>query len=118
MRPLLPLLVLLVAGHASGEEAGTLSGEARALAPETVVIKGTRVRFAGFSAPPADARCGGGACADAATERLAELVAGGPLTCSRATRLGHGVYAGSCRLADGRDPARVLADEGLLRPTR
>lgn len=97
--------------------ADTVAGPARATAPETLVVANARVRFAGFE-PAEEGSCGPAACAEAARARLAELVASGPVTCTRDARLGHGVYQGSCRLADGRDPARVLADEGLLRPAR
>lgn len=110
------LVAVLAAAPALAAAADTVTGPARATAPETLVIANTRVRFAGFAAPSAEARCGPASCAEAARARLAELVAAGPVTCTREARLGHGVYQGSCRLADGRDPARVLADERLLRP--
>jgi endonuclease YncB( thermonuclease family) len=98
--------------------ADTVSGPARATAPETLVVANVRIRFSGFTAPAPDARCGETACADKALARLAELAATGPVTCTRGVRAGHGVYSGTCRLADGRDPAQVLAGEGLLRPER
>jgi endonuclease YncB( thermonuclease family) len=112
--PLLLLAALAAAGQAPA--ADTVTGPARATGPETLVVANARVRLAGFAA--AEGSCGAVPCAEAARARLAELVASGPVTCSRDARLGHGVYAGACRLADGRDPARVLAGEGLLRPER
>lgn len=110
------LLVVLLATAPPVLAADTVTGPARATAAETLVVANARVRFAGYAAPPEDARCGMTSCAEVARARLAALVAaGGPVTCVREARLGHGVYQGSCRLADGRDPARVLADEGLLK---
>jgi endonuclease YncB( thermonuclease family) len=106
------LLALLGSGSASAD---TLTGPARATAPETLVVANARIRFNGYDALPADAICGGRPCAEAAVAHLGELVAAGSVTCERGARAGHGVYAGSCRLADGRDPAVVLAEEGLLR---
>jgi endonuclease YncB( thermonuclease family) len=110
-------LVLLLAPSMT-QAADTVSGPARATAPETLVVANVRIRFAGFTAPASDARCGEATCAEKAVARLVELVATGPVTCTRGARAGHGVYSGSCRLADGRDPAQVLAGEGLLRPER
>ena len=111
------LAALLAAAGPAALAADTVTGPARATASETLVVANARVRLAGFAA--AEGACGALACAEAARARLAELVASsGPVTCTRGARLGHGVHEGTCRLADGRDPARVLADEGLLRPTR
>jgi hypothetical protein len=110
-------LALLLAPSMS-QAADTVSGPARATAPETLVVANVRIRFAGFTAPALDARCGEAACAEKAVARLAELAATGPVTCTRGARAGHGVYSGSCHLSDGRDPAQILAGEGLLRPER
>jgi endonuclease YncB( thermonuclease family) len=100
----------------AAQAADTVSGPARATAPETLVVANVRIRFEGFTAPAPNARCGDASCADKAVARLTELAATGPVTCRRGARAGHGVYAGTCQLADGRDPARILADEGLLQP--
>lgn len=110
------LLAVLLALVSPASAADTVTGPARATAAETLVVANGRVRFAGFVA--AEGTCGTVSCAEAAQARLAELVTSGPVTCTRATRLGHGVHEGTCRLTDGRDPARVLADEGLLRPAK
>jgi endonuclease YncB( thermonuclease family) len=112
----LVLVLVLVLVSSVAQAADTVSGPARATAPETLVVANVRIRFTGFTAPASDARCGEAACAEKAVARLAELAATGPVTCTRGARAGHGVYSGTCRLADGRDPARVLAEEGLLRP--
>jgi endonuclease YncB( thermonuclease family) len=80
------------------------------------VVANVRIRLAGFTAPAPDARCGKVPCAEKAMARLAELAAMGPVTCTRGARAGHGVYSGTCQLADGRDSARILGDEGLSQP--
>jgi endonuclease YncB( thermonuclease family) len=112
----IPALLLALLATAPALAADTITGPARATAPETLVVANARFRFVGFAA--VEGSCVGVPCAEAARARLAELVAAGPVTCTRGARLGHGVYAGTCRLADGRDPARVLAEEGLLLPAR
>lgn len=110
---LLAAALLLLPPQAATVAAETTTGPARATAPETLVIAGTRFRLAEVRVP--DGSCGGVPCADAARARLAELAAaGGPVTCSREARLGHGVYRSRCRLADGRDVAGILTGEGLL----
>ena len=109
------LLVALLLLPAAARAEDSVTGPARATAAETLVIAGTRFRLAGVAAP--DRSCGMVSCAEAARARLAALAATGPVTCTRAARLGHGVYAGACRLADGRDPAQVLVQEGLLAPS-
>ena len=114
-RPLL-LVALLFLLPAAVLAEDSLTGPARATAAETLVIAGTRFRLAGVAAPDAERRCGMVACAEAARARLAALAGTGPVTCSRDARLGHGVYQGTCRLADGRDPAQILLAEGLLVP--
>ena len=105
----LPLLLLPPLAATAAE---TTTGSARATAPETLVIAGTRFRLAEVRVP--DGSCEGVPCAQAAQARLAELAAAGPMTCSREARLGHGVYRSRCRLADGRDVAGILTGEGLL----
>lgn len=109
------LLALLFLPPAARAE-GSVTGPARATAAETLVIAGTRFRLAGVAAPDAERRCGMVSCAEAARARLAALAGTGPVTCTRGSRLGHGVYQGTCRLADGRDLARLLVEEGLLVP--
>lgn len=106
------LALLLLPGAAAA--ADNLTGPARASAADTLVIGGTRFRLAGVAAPAADRLCGGLPCIKAARARLAALVTAGPVTCGRDTRLGHGVYEGTCRLADGRDLGHLLRAEGLL----
>lgn len=110
------LLLALLLAPAGAVAADSLTGPARATAAETLVIQGTRFRLAGVTAPDPGRRCGMTACAEAARARLAALAGTGPVTCTRDARLGHGVYQGTCRLADGRDPAQLLVEEGLLVP--
>jgi endonuclease YncB( thermonuclease family) len=92
----------------------TLSGTAIARDGTTVAIGGTRIRLAGLTAPD-EARCGAKSCADAARVRLAALVDGHPIACTKERRLGHGIWQGRCTLADGTDPALVLLAEGLAK---
>lgn len=114
-RAILLALLLLPEAAAAADSA---TGPARAGASDTLVIGGTRFRLAGVAAPAAGRLCQAVPCAEAARARLAALIAAGPVTCGRDARLGHGVYEGTCRLADGRDIGRILLAEGLLDPVR
>lgn len=80
--------------------ADEIVGPARATAADTLVVRNTRIRLDGV----------GTSDAEAAKRRLADLVSVGEVRCRRGARLGHGVYAGTCTLADGRDVATALAD--------
>lgn len=80
-----------------------------------LVLTGTRIRFSGVLPPADDSRCGSGACTDLAAAALGELTAGGPVTCVKERRLGHGYFLGHCRTAADADPALALLERGLLR---
>lgn len=113
MNRLAALVLVLAAGVAAAEE--PVSGVARARDGWTVAIGGVRVRFAGVLEPVALRQCGKVACDEAARVRLAALVDGHEITCSRERRLGHGIYRGVCAVKEVGDPALVLLREGLLR---
>lgn len=119
-RRLVSIVMLLAACPlALADDAPVLVGIARVLAPETVVISGTRIRFSGVVAPPAEQACAGsssGTCSSEAVLKLEGWLRDQAIHCTRARRLGHGVYQGVCSLPDGRDLAELLLGVGLLLP--
>ena len=94
---------LLPAGVALAQDEAT--GQARAVAPDSLAIGGTRFRLAGVEGVPQG------------EVALQALVGAGTVTCSRERRFGHGVYEGRCRLADGSDVSLRLLRGGFGRAT-
>ena len=116
-RAVLLLAVLALAPGAARAAEDRLAGPAKVRGPDTLAIAGARVRFAGVLPPEEASRCAGDvACADAAAQALATLVAQGEVSCTKERRLGHGYFLGRCRTGDGTDPALALLELGLLRP--
>ena len=116
IRPLVAGLIMVCAGHASAD-GGSLVGVAKVRGPDTLVVRGARVKLSGVFPPAGSAVCADGvACVDAASTALAELLSSGPVTCAKEHRLGHGYFLGRCRNAEGTDPAAALLARGLLQP--
>jgi endonuclease YncB( thermonuclease family) len=107
------LLLVLSSGGVLADE-GSLSGVTKVRGPDMLVLTGTRIRLSGVLPPSEDSRCGGESCADLAAKALAEVTAGGPVTCVKERRLGHGYFLGHCRTAADADPALALIERGLL----
>ena len=112
LAPTAALLLALALPSAADE---TVRGTATARDATTVAIGGVRIRLDGLVLPD-ESRCGVVSCASAARDRLAGLVSGQEISCGMQRRLGHGIWQGRCKLADGTDPALVLLTEGLAEP--
>lgn len=107
------LCVALLAGSAHADD-DRLSGAAKVRGPDTLVLAGTRIRLSGVQPPADESQCGNEACADVAATALGELTAGGPVTCVKERRLGHGYFLGHCQTAADADPALTMLQRGLL----
>ncbi|MGD9509469.1 MAG: hypothetical protein AB7I59_14150 [Geminicoccaceae bacterium] len=114
MRTAAALLLLVLSSGGLLADEGSLSGATKVRGPDMLVLSGTRIRFSGVLPPPEDSRCGDEPCTDLAAKALAEVTAGGPVTCVKERRLGHGYFLGHCRTAADADPALALVERGLL----
>lgn len=102
-------MLLLTPPSIAGDE---VSGPAKARDAVTLAIDGARYRLSGTD-PFKDGKCGEAPCAAAAEAALSRLIEGGPVTCLKLHKVGHGFFLARCRTAQGLDLAERLLDEGL-----
>lgn len=116
----LALLSLLPAAPSAArppDGAGAVTGLARVIDGDTIVIDGEHVRLEGIDAPEAAQSCGrrsGGTwkCGNAASEALAALVARRQVTCESRGNDKYGRMLGVC-LVDGVDINAKMVREGF-----
>ena len=97
--------------------AGTLSGSARVIDGDTIEFGGVVVRINGIDAAELGQKCdrfAGGAwdCADAAADRLEELIGDDPVECETLDTDFYGRIIATC-YANGIDVGRQLVKEGM-----
>lgn len=98
--------------------AETLTGPARAVDGDTLVVGGVRVRLYGVDAPESAQTCndaGGKAypCGAVAAEALKARVTEGPVRCEVRNRDQYGRAVASCSLAGGIDAGEYMVGKGL-----
>jgi endonuclease YncB( thermonuclease family) len=81
-----------------------IAGRGRAIDGDTLMVDGRRVRLEGIDAPEAGQTCGGGgvsswACGTAASDALAQLLAGQHVTCTGSGYDSYGRLLASCAVA-------------------
>jgi endonuclease YncB( thermonuclease family) len=113
----LALAGLLVLGAVMPARATeSLSGSARALAGDVVILRGAKVRLAGLAALPAGKLCpagtGTGPCREVAKRMLGDLLAGQEVTCRLDRKVGHGSFEGRCRSVEHGDLGAALLRDG------
>lgn len=110
---------VLLLGSSAGWGGQEVAGAGRAFAADIVIVRGAKIRLAGYRLPAADEVCvqdqAAVPCVEAALEGLRGLLEGGPVTCVLEKKVGHGSYQGSCRFADGADLGEALVQRGLVR---
>ena len=94
-----------------------IAGRGRAIDGDTIVIGGARVRLEGIDAPEAGQTCAGGgvsswACGTAASDALAQLLAGQHVTCTGSGYDFYGRLLASCAVA-GRELNAEMVRSGL-----
>jgi endonuclease YncB( thermonuclease family) len=94
---------------------GALSGPAKVVDGDTIVVKGIPVRFAGIDAPETDQTCLDAAgrafaCGVAARQHLAELVGSSPVDCAISGGDAYGRALAACRAGDVDLQRRMVAD--------
>lgn len=115
------LLLLLCVGSFSlmaQEPSGdTVSGVARVVDGDTLVIQGQRIRFFGVDAPESSQSCGSEsarwACGQEAGAQLREKIAGAPVVCEGQSRDPYGRLLATCYTADGEDLNGWMVSQGL-----
>jgi endonuclease YncB( thermonuclease family) len=112
------LLTVVIIASVRGVAAEQISGSARAVKGDTVILKGARVRLYGIEAPPPDEQCPGGdgawPCGVESRAALAQLISGIQLQCEIRRKVGHGKWRATC-LARGRDVALEQVLHGWAR---
>lgn len=101
------MLFCLPGAMAAGQAIRVIDGD-------TIAVRGTTFRIDGIDAPEHGQRCGGWACGEAATHRMAELVNSGAIECAGSEQDTYGRTIGTCRIA-GQDIGEQLVSEGLAR---
>lgn len=84
----------------------------RVIDGDTIEMDAITYRINGIDAPEQAQKCGAWRCGAAATDRMAELVAAGDVTCDSHGEDGYGRTIATC-FADGRDLGAQLVGEGL-----
>ena len=125
MKPVIPLprplsqhMFLFAVGFlfATTAQAETLSGKARVVDGDTLVVAGDRVRFDAIDAPETRQTCSRNgrrwACGTAATEAMRKLVGRNPVRCEVSRRDRYGRTIAVC-FAAGRDLQQQLVRQGL-----
>ena len=93
----------------------TVSGPARVVDGDTLVVRGTRVRLHGVDAPESKQTCIAGGqrwrCGREATRALVRRIGGRPVACEERDRDGYGRAVAVCRVG-GKDVNAWMAAEG------
>lgn len=117
-RPWLAMLVLAGAAYvASGvltdgatgqKQIVTITGTARIVDGDTIVVRGAKIRLQGLAAPEGSEDGG-----NAATDFMRRLVGGRVLTCTPDGTTSYDRIVAVCRLEDGQDVSAAIVEAGL-----
>lgn len=116
MRFILPVLILGLSLYSYSAHAGTISGNARVIDGDTILIKEESIRLEGIDAPEAGQKCnkrrsGKWACGKDAIKVLSRLIKGKTVTCQYERRGTYGRILGYCS-AGGVDLNRYMVMNG------
>jgi endonuclease YncB( thermonuclease family) len=110
------VLLLLAALCPASLADDAVTGTARALSGDALIVRGTRILLFGLTAPNEAMQCrtetGLSSCAEAALDALDAIVREQQITCTLVRKVGHGAYQGRCRLADETDIGLTLLRAG------
>jgi len=112
-------VVALVLGVGAAVAADTYTGNGRAIADDTLVVRGAKMRLDGVEPVTANT-CDGESlpCRDLGKQALKRIISGRPVTCEVTAKVGHGSYVGRCNLdGDGGDVAAAMIAKGWLKAT-
>lgn len=106
----------LIVARVSEERGETLTGSARAVDGDTLMLEGQRIRLLGIDTPELMQTCKRDGvewrCGVAARSRLAELLRAGALTCRMPGKDKYGRWLAHCKTPDG-DIGERMVREGL-----